>query len=135
MSTIKWIRVNACFNPATFLERHSISNPVLHSALHLKQPVDRFITRGTLRGGRLHMWAQKGLRSTSDDPPRVPAAPAGPFQAANYNPKASGDGARMTCIDKPSFQGTWKPATQLSRRVLKVLYFIFLTDWFISCKS
>lgn len=33
------------------------------------------------------MWAQKGLRSTSDDPPRAPDAPPGPSQAANFNPK------------------------------------------------
>lgn len=71
------------------------------------------------------MWAQKGLRSTSEDPPRVPDDPPGSFQAANFNPKASGDEVRMTCTDKTSFPGTWKPATQLSRRVLKVLYFIF----------
>ena len=51
--------------------------------------------------------------------------PTGSFQAANFNPKASGDGARTTCTDKPSFPGTWKLATQLSRRVLKVLYFFF----------
>lgn len=47
-----------------------------------------------------------------------------PFPGSQLQSKASGDGARMTCIDKPSFPGTWKLATQLSRRVLKVLYFI-----------
>ena len=60
---------------------------VLHSALHLKQPADRCITHRTLRGGRPHMWVQKGLRSTSNNPPRAPDAPPGPSQAANFNPK------------------------------------------------